>query len=137
MVKNSKLFQQQQKGQTHLSFILLFKRRSCAMLMIFWGASYFTMSEIAQFCQNTITSAKTLDSSIDVGQGISIGPDKFSKKNKHMALNKYLHIKKKSALPLFNKAVGPGKKSKMINVEPTFIPESKVRVIFREQVNSC
>ena len=37
MVKNSKLFQQQQKGQTHLSFILLLIRRSCAMLMIFWG----------------------------------------------------------------------------------------------------
>ena len=107
------------------------------MLMIFLGASYFTMGEIAQFCPNIITSANTLDSGIDVGQGIRIGHEKFSKKNKHRALNKYLHIQKKSTLPLFNKAVGPGKNPKLMNIGPTSILEPKVRVIFREQVNSC
>ena len=30
----------------------------------------------------------TLESEIDVGQGITVGPGKFVKKNKHRALNK-------------------------------------------------
>ena len=30
----------------------------------------------------------TLESGIDVGQGINVGPEKFVKKNKHRALNK-------------------------------------------------
>ena len=30
----------------------------------------------------------TLESGIDVGQGISVGPGKFAKKNKRRALNK-------------------------------------------------
>ena len=30
----------------------------------------------------------TLESGIDVGQGINVGPGKFGKKNKHRALNK-------------------------------------------------
>ena len=30
----------------------------------------------------------TLESGIDVGQGITVGPGKFVKKNKHRALNK-------------------------------------------------
>ena len=30
----------------------------------------------------------TLESLIDIGQGISVGPGRFSKKNKHRALNK-------------------------------------------------
>ena len=31
---------------------------------------------------------RTLESGIDVGQGITLGPGKFVKKNKHRALNK-------------------------------------------------
>jgi hypothetical protein len=31
--------------------------------------------------------ASTLESDIDVGQGITVGPGKFVKKNKHRALN--------------------------------------------------
>ena len=31
--------------------------------------------------------SSTLESGIDVGQGINIGPGKFVKKNKHRALN--------------------------------------------------
>ena len=31
----------------------------------------------------------TLDSRIDVGQGINVGPGKFVKNNKHRALNKH------------------------------------------------
>ena len=31
----------------------------------------------------------TLESVIDVGQGISIGPGRFGQKNKRMALNKH------------------------------------------------
>ena len=30
----------------------------------------------------------TLESGIDVGQGINVGPEKFDKNNKHGALNK-------------------------------------------------
>ena len=30
----------------------------------------------------------TLESGIDVGQGINVGPGKFVKKNKHKAMNK-------------------------------------------------
>jgi hypothetical protein len=33
--------------------------------------------------------ASTLESVIDVGQGISIGPGRFGKKNKSRALNKH------------------------------------------------
>ena len=47
--------------------------------------------------QNKLYSP-TLESEIDIGQGINIGPGKFVKKNKRRA---------------FNKAVGPGKKSKI------------------------
>ena len=34
-----------------------------------------------------IVKRHTLESGIDVGQGISVGPGKFAKKNKHRALN--------------------------------------------------
>ena len=36
----------------------------------------------------------TLESGIDVGQGISVGPEKFIKKNKRRALNKHRAWKK-------------------------------------------
>ena len=59
----------------------------------------------------------TLDSGIDVG------PGKFVKKNKPiLELTHY-----KSTFTLFDKAVGPGKKFKLINVGPTSIPESRVK----------
>ena len=32
----------------------------------------------------------TLASGIDVGQGINVGPGKFGKKNRHMALNTHV-----------------------------------------------
>ena len=51
----------------------------------------------------------TLDSGIDVGQGINVGPRKFAPK---------------STFALSNKAVGPGKK--LISVRPTSIRESRV-----------
>ena len=38
--------------------------------------------------QNFHSLAPTLESGIDVGQGITVGPGKFVKKNKHRALNK-------------------------------------------------
>ena len=39
-------------------------------------------------CNLFFYSLSTLESVIDVGQGISIGPGRFGKKNKHRALNK-------------------------------------------------
>ena len=53
----------------------------------------------AQNQLNRITIV-TLDSGIDVGQGINVGSGKFGKKNKRRALNKYLHIAQKSTFPL-------------------------------------
>ena len=38
--------------------------------------------------KNIKAVAYTLESGIDVGQGITVGPGKFVKKNKHRALNK-------------------------------------------------
>ena len=72
----------------------------------------------------------TLDSRIDVGQGINIGHGKFNKKNKYRALKFGKNLRsfvmkkqRKLFLPFlilnlinvgpFNKAVGPGKKSKI------------------------
>ena len=37
-------------------------------------------------CEELVTN--NLESGIDVGQGIDVGPEKFVKKNKHSALNK-------------------------------------------------
>ena len=37
----------------------------------------------------------TLESRVDVGQGINVGPGKFAKKNKHRDLNEYLNIAQK------------------------------------------
>ena len=53
------------------------------------------------------------------GWEYNVEPRKFYKKNKHRALNQYLHNAQKSTFPLFNKAIGPGK-------NPTFILESRV-----------
>ena len=47
------------------------------------------MRTLIQFVQKTKKKPQTtLESGIDVGQGITIGPGKFVKKNKHRALNK-------------------------------------------------
>ena len=55
----------------------------------------------------------TLESVIDVGQGISVGPGKFAKKNKRRALNIHVLCSNLNKLyVLSNKTVGPGKKSK-------------------------
>jgi hypothetical protein len=70
----------------------------------------------------------TLDSGIIRGQGIYVGPGRFVKKKKRRFLNKYLHIAQKSTFPLSNKAVKPGKNPKLINIGPTSIPESRVRI---------
>ena len=61
-------------------------------------------------------SKSTLESGIDIGQGINVGPGKLDKNDKHRALNKrrawktFQNFDKRRA---FNKAVGPGKKSKV------------------------
>ena len=44
------------------------------------------MAEVKQDKINVLWP--TLDSRIDVGQGINVRPGKFDKKNKHRALNK-------------------------------------------------
>ena len=38
-----------------------------------------------------ISNQLTLESGIDVGQGISVGPGKFDKKNKRRALNTHVN----------------------------------------------
>ena len=38
---------------------------------------------------NSMDASITLESVIDVGQGISVGPGKFDKKNKRWPLNKH------------------------------------------------
>ena len=59
----------------------------------------------------------TLESGIDVGQGINVGPGKFGKKNKRRALNTHvLYVVSNHLSNLYvlsNKAVGPGEKSKI------------------------
>ena len=52
---------------------------------------------------------KTLDSGIDIGHGIKVRPGKFGKNKK---------------------AIGPGKNPNLVNVGPTFIPESRVSCLF-------
>ena len=60
----------------------------------------------------------TLESRIEVGQGITVGPEKFVKKNKRRALNKHRHeqnvqiyvTKNPTNLKIF---VDPGQNSKI------------------------
>ena len=54
--------------------------RRCNLLSTFPGIKNHTLGKKG--------AALTLDSGIDVGQGINLGPGKFVKKNKHMVLNK-------------------------------------------------
>jgi hypothetical protein len=77
--------------------------------------------------EKTIIFFRTIESGIDVGQRINVGCGKFGKKNKRRALNKrkasesrrYCHFTFIQNFPnfdkrrAFNKAVGPGKKSKI------------------------
>ena len=53
------------------------------MLQYFYQSEYKTIH-----CAMT-----TLESVIDVGQGISVGPGRFGKKKKHRALNKRRALK--------------------------------------------
>ena len=64
-------------------------------MLLTWEKSHLllsTMAGIARFCPKTrlpiASYNSTLESGIDVGQGITVGPGKFVKKNKHRALNK-------------------------------------------------
>ena len=92
----------------------------------------------------------TLESEIDVGQGINVGPGKFVKKNKRRALNKRRAWTKcaklcyKKPIKLENicrqwiffqnlinvgpliRLYGVEKKPKLINIGPTFIPDYRV-----------
>ena len=83
---------------------------------------------------------RTKEFGIDIGQGINVGPGNFEKKNKHKALNKRrtwriwmsYYVEKKIKLSkvnkrrAFNKAIGPEKNQRLINVGPTFIPDYRV-----------
>jgi hypothetical protein len=51
--------------------------------LLFWAGN---QSNLQKFNPSLLVS--TLESGIDVGQGITIGPGKIVKKNKHRALNK-------------------------------------------------
>ena len=79
--------------------------------------------------EKTIIFFRTLESEIDVGQGINVGREKFGEKNKRRALNKrkasesrhcchfifiqnFPHFDK---CRVFNKAVGHGKSPRLIN----------------------
>ena len=44
----------------------------------------------ANFSVMLLTENTTLESGIDIGQGISVGPGKFVKKNKRRALNTHV-----------------------------------------------
>ena len=87
----------------------------------------------------------TLESGIDVGQGINLGPEKFVKKNKRRALNKHKAWTKfaklcyKKTIKLENICrpwkrfqnlinVGPGKNPKLIIVGRTFIPDYRADI---------
>ena len=66
----------------------------------------------------------TLESLIDVGQGINVGPGKFVKKNKHRALNKRRALTKseklcyKKSIKLENICRSWKKFQNLINVAP-------------------
>ena len=47
-------------------------------------------SDVFWVCLTYLPTYPTLESVIDVGQGISVGPGKFDKKNKRRALNTHV-----------------------------------------------
>ena len=47
------------------------------------------MSRNNRYAHKIVVAVITLESGIDVGQGITIRPRKFDKRNKHRALNKH------------------------------------------------
>ena len=69
-----------------------------------------------EFCLLQIFFSGTLESGIDVGQGITVGPGKFIKKNKRRALINVGHEQNvqiqnlMNVGPVIRMAVGPGKK---------------------------
>ncbi len=81
----------------------------------------YNMDLLHCFTPETITLA----SRIDVGQGINIGPGQFGKKNKRRALNTHAYVldnHPNDVYVLSNKAIGPGKNAKLINLGPMSIP---------------
>ena len=66
--------------------------QNVATLLMFIGIlqvlyRYFTFCRYLSV-NTTVKNTFTLESGIDVGQGITVGPGKFVKKNKHRALTK-------------------------------------------------
>ena len=49
---------------------------------------FYTQTRVEKTNKAFAYKIYTLESGIDVGQGITVGPGKFVKKNKHRALNK-------------------------------------------------
>ena len=94
---------------------------------VWWKRLHFfalVVSKFSKFCccfvlfHIFLSMLITLESEIDVGQGINVGPGKFVKKNKHRALNKRRAWTKCAKLcyknPLNLKiSVGHGKNSKI------------------------
>ena len=74
------------------SFFFIFLAKSIYYpIIISCGAACWGEANRAinyHFSSETSESA-TLESGIDVGQGINVGPEIFDKKNKHRALNKH------------------------------------------------
>ena len=78
----------------------------------------------SEYPLNSNPLERTLESGIDVGQGINVGPGKFVKKNNHRALNKrrastkYAKLRYKKPTKLEN-ICGPWEKfRKLINIRP-------------------
>ena len=70
----------------------MFESKACSDLAIMYNS-----------WRQTVHKDHTLDSGIDVGQRINVGP----------WISTYLHIAEKNAFPLFNKREGPKKQSKI------------------------
>ena len=63
-------------------------------MVFFLKCSIIILTALAN-SQNDLLFSLTLESVIDVGQGISVGPGKFDKKNKYRALNKHRNLSKR------------------------------------------
>ena len=98
--------------------------------------SNFTLIEIPSYSRvrnrqagNKRRAGKIWQKIINIEPSINVGLGKFVEKNECMALNKprkleNIHNPRKRRA--FNMTVGPGKKSKLISVEPTYIPDNRV-----------
>ena len=73
--------------------LCLFSYHKILILLFIVGFDKYLDKLKGGICQETetkhfVATRPTLESGIDVGQGITVGPRKFVKKNKHRALNK-------------------------------------------------